>query len=342
MSDLAGTTYRKLVLTELGEDFRSSVTVEEAPLSKPAPGEALVRNAYAGINGGRDLLLSRNACRSYPVSPPIDLGAEAVGEVVDVGEGVVAVRPGDAVLIDRLGCGYREYASVPATDAVKVDAARPELLALVPNGVAASIALSVCGGMKRDETVLITAAAGSAGHVAVQLAKRAGNHVIGICGSPKRAGVLRELGCDRAINHRDETVRDVLEDEYPGGIDLVLDSVGGKLFDTCVEHLAPLGRLVVLGFVSDYDREAETPKQARIYHRLFWKSASVRGCSIPPHFPEAVPEHRERLLGLLAAGQVRGLVDKTSFSGVDSIPDAVEHHALGKACGKVVVSLGES
>jgi NADPH-dependent curcumin reductase CurA len=195
--------------------------------------------------------------------------------------------------------------------------------------------------MGRDETVLVTAAAGAAGHIAVQLAKRAGNRVIGICGSPKRAGVARELGCDRAINHRDETVRDVLEDEYPRGIDLILDSVGGGLFDTCVEHLAPRGRIVVLGFAADCEPEPETPKQPRIYHRLFWKSASLRGCAIPPHFAEAVPEHRERLLALLDAGEIRALVDQSSFVGVESIPDAVEHCALGKACGKVVVSLAE-
>lgn len=84
-------------------------------------------------------------------------------------------------------------------------------------GLTASIALEQVGQMKSGQTVLVTAAAGGTGVFAVQLAKLAGNHVIGTCSSDEKIGMLKQLGCDRVINYKKENFAKVLKTEYPQG-----------------------------------------------------------------------------------------------------------------------------
>lgn len=329
----------KLVLSSFGGDFRSSVEVVESPVPTPGPGQVVVRNRLAGVNGGRDLLMSRNGLPGFGIELPADTGVEAAGDVVAVGDGVEALATGDAVITVGDGGGFREHQLLPASEVLKVEAATAELLALARSGVIASVALHECGRVAEGETVLITAAAGAVGHIAVQLARSAGARVVGTCGTPKKAAALRDLGCDRVINYRDETLRDVLEDEYRDGLDLVLDGVGGEFFDACLEQLAPRGRLLTLGHFSEYASDPEPVKQRRVYHYLMWKSASILGCLVPIHHAEQMPAHRQKLFELYAAGKLRPVVDGAAFEGLDSVADAVEHSVKGRACGKVVVRL---
>jgi NADPH-dependent curcumin reductase CurA len=299
----------------------------------------VVKNRIAGVNAARDALVARNAMKLLPVTLPFDMGVEAAGEVAAVGAGVVALREGDAVMAVAGGGGYREYQTVAAERVTRVKAPGPEVVALLPSGYSASIALSECGQMASGETVLVTAAAGGAGHIAVQLAKLAGNHVIGTCGGEAKAELLRRLGCDRVIDHRREAVAEVLAREYPRGVDLVLEGVGGALFETCVDHLAPRGRLVVLGFMSE-GRAALPPfAQPHFYHRIFWNSASVRACIIPGHYAAHIPEHRRRMLELWEAGRLRPCVDPTPFVGLESAVAAIEHQLAGRNVGKVVLRI---
>jgi hypothetical protein len=315
------------------------VEVVSEPVPSPGPGQVVVRNRIAGVNGGRDLLMSRNALVGFGIELPADTGVEAAGEVVALGEDVGGLAIGDPVITVVDGGGFREHQLLDAAHVLAVETADAEHLALARSGVIASIALHECGRIAEGETVLITAAGGAVGHIAVQLARSAGARVVGTCGTPKKAKLLRELGCDRVINYRDETLEDVLEDEYHDGLDLVLDGVGGDFFDACLEQLAPRGRLLTLGFFSEYASDPEPVKQRRIYHRLMWKSASVLGCLVPIHHAEEMPIHRQKLFELYAAGKLQPVVDSSDFEGLDRVADAVEHSVKGRSCGKVVVRL---
>ncbi len=234
------------------------------------------------------------------------------------------------------GGGYREFQVVDANLAFKVSAATPEILTLMPTGVSALVALEQAGEMKSNEVVLVTAAAGGTGHIAVQLAKLAGNHVIGTCSSDIKSELLRKLGCDRIINYRRENLHQVLQQEYPQGINLIFDCVGKAVFDTCLQNLAVRGRLVVVGFISEYARVPEQITQPRIYHQLFWQAASIRGF-LMPHYQEFIPEARDRLIHLFYTGKLQVAVDSTVFLGLESILAAVEYLLSGQNCGKVVV-----
>jgi hypothetical protein len=329
-------TYRKLIAKQLNQDFQSAVEIVEIPIVKPAANQLLIQNKFAGINSGFDTLLCQGKVPYLNLTPPFDLGVEAVGEVVAAGENIPDFQVGDAVVTTVRGGGYREYQIIDANLAFKVRAATPEVLTLMPTGISALVALEKVGEMKNDEVVLVTAAAGGTGHIAVQLAKLVGNHVIGTCGSEQKAELLKQLGCDRIINYRTDNLDRVLKSEYPNGINLVFDCVGKQVFDTCLENLAIRGRLVVVGFISEYGKTVEEMTQPRIYHQLFWKAASVRGF-LMPLYQEYAAEARDRLLNLFYSGKLKVTVDPTQFNGIESIPTAVKYLLDGQNCGKVVV-----
>lgn len=338
---MSNVPYRKLVAKQWSPDFASAIEVVEAPLPEPTATQVIIRNHFAGVNAGFDTLLCRGEVPYLDVALPVDLGVEAVGEIVAVGSAVASLSVGDAVATTIRGGGYREYQVIEANHAIPIRAISPEILTLLPTGLSAMVGLEQAGKMKTQEVVLITAAAGGIGHIAVQLAKQAGNHVIGTCGSDRKAQFLETLGCDRIINYRRESVDQVLTDEYPDGVNLVFDCVGKQMFDVGVEHLALRGRFVVVGFIAEYGKTLEKVLAPRIYEKLFWKAASIQGF-LMPHFAAAIPEARDRLLSLYDRGQLRVLVDPTNFIGLESIPRAVNYLLSGQNCGKVVVQLFEA
>ncbi|MCA0455049.1 MAG: zinc-binding dehydrogenase [Chloroflexi bacterium] len=326
-------TYRKLIATTFSNNFRAASEIVEVELKPPTGHEITIRNHYAGVNA-TDVNISAGLY-TPGATPPLDLGAELVGEVVAVGEKVTDYKVGDTVISTAIG-GYAEYVTVRSRFVIPVPEATPQVLALVASGVTAALGLNTVGEMRTGETVLVTAAAGGTGQFAVQLAKLAGNTVIGTCGSDEKAERLTSLGCDRVINYKREDVGAVLKAEYPQGINLVYESVGGSLFDTCVENLAVRGRLVIIGYISEYMSQPELVTRPRIYRILLSKSASLRSMFLL-HFIRQVPEELVKLIDLYQSGKLKAEVDPTPFQGVEQAADAVEYLHTGKSAGKVVV-----
>lgn len=331
--------YHKLTAVRHSKTYRDAVEIHSVELpDTPEPDEIIIKNLYAGVNAADTMMAAGQYL--FPTPVPFDTGAEAVGEIVAVGAEVTHLKPGDAVLTNAIGCGYREYYVTKARRVIPIPAATPEIMSLSIGGLTASIGLSVTGEMSPTggETVLITAAAGGTGQFAVQLAKLAGNHVIGTCGDADKADLLRSLGCDRVVNYKTENLRDVLMKEYPKGINLMFDGVGGDLFDAGVDHLARFGRLVTIGFISEYQHEPERVSRARIYYKILGKNASIRGFNLNLYFgrPE-MPEHLAKLIALLNEGKLTPTIDPTPFKGVAQCIDAVEHLQQGKNNGKVVI-----
>ena len=330
--------YKKLVATTFSTDFREAAAVVEEEIPSPGPQEVLVRNKYAAVNA-TDVNISAGRYDAR-AEPPLDLGVEAAGIVVDVGDEVRHLENGDSVVTSTLGGGYREYNLVHASNAIQVPQPSPEALSIMVSGLTASIALEEVGNLGHDETVLVTAAAGGTGQYAVQLAKQAGNHVVGTCGTEEKATFLEELRCDRPIHYRAEDVASVLAEEYPGGLDLVYESVGGELFDTCVEALGQHGRLLSIGYVSEYKEGPKPVTDERIYTTLIAKSASIRGFFLP-HFAEHFRSHMNKLLRQYRSGTLDIAIDDNVFEGVEAVPDAVDHLQSGESIGKVVVRFPE-
>jgi len=329
---------RKVVATRFSTDFRAATEIVEVDRPALAAGQALFKICYAAVNAS-DVLKTNGYYGDTQF--PYDLGLEGVGQVVAVGPLVPAALLGRYMVLsdtgERAGC-FADYRVVDLrkTYAVPVPKAKPEYATMMVTGVSIAVALNECAKLGSDETVLITAAAGSGGTFAVQMAKKKKNHVIGTCGGADKVKLLYELGCDRVINYREESVDEVLRREYPKGIDLIMDSVGGDLFDTCVDHLAERGRLVVFGYISDYKDGVEARKVRPVYDRLLSKSAEIRGFAFK-HYAKKAGIHAMSTIRAVVKKELRGVVDPTEFIGVDSIVAAVEHHQAGKNLGKVVV-----
>lgn len=326
--------YRKLITNELSKNFRQVAQIVETDLPHPAADEITVKTLYAGVNA-TDVNISAGLYNPDK-PPPFDLGGEALGQVVEVGSDVEHIKTGDYVVTTSLG-GYREYGVHRAKFVIPVDAPHPEYLSIALSGLTAAFGLYISGEMTQGETVLVTAAAGATGQYAVQLAKLAGNHVIGTCGGEQKADALRALGCDRVVNYQQESLADVLQREYPRGVDIVYESVGGAMFDTAFNHLAIRGRLVVIGFISEYmAQQPELVTSPRIYTRLIGKSLAVRGMFLP-HYLRQAPEYLPKLISLFKDGQLKINLDPRAFVGLESVPDAVEYLHSGASIGKVIV-----
>jgi len=328
---------RKIVIQKTGVSFREATEIVAADIPLPAADEVVIRNHFAGVNGVYDQMMCFDRINHTKLETPANSGVEACGIVTAVGSEVVGIEVGMPVASVVVGNGYCHYQCCKAEEAVRIPAATAEVLALIPSGVSALLALERVGEMASGETVCISAAAGGLGNIMVQLAVNAGNEVIAICGSDEKSELLKKIGVERVIQYKKESVREVIERDYKDKLDLVMESVGGELFDTLLDNLAPFGRLVVCGFTSDR-LPTQSVNQERIYTKLYWKAASVRGY-MNYRFSEFAGDARHRLLSMLAAGEISPLIDSGDFRGLGSVADAVERLLAGDNSGKVIVDL---
>jgi len=347
-------TYRALVAESTGTSFSEVATVRTFPTpTSLGEGEALIRVEYAGINGGCETFRARGEFAFAGNSDadeqnPFHLGAEGVGIVASIGDGVTDIAVGDAVCF--VGSAFSEYSICKASMLWKVPRATPEYVGLRISGLTACAMLERTGNVREGETVLVTAAAGGAGHFAVQFAKLAGCRVIGTCGSERKAKVLRDLGCDHVINYKEEDVAAEVEQLAPKGLDAVLEGVGGDMLQIALDNLTPKGRLLQIGYISEYphnpDAKLESTKNELDASDLFWNSKTISrgeqtiyGNAWPKDYG-AVASCKDRVLGLYEEGKLKSLVDDTEqFVGLESVPDAINHMLSGKTIGKVVVRI---
>jgi NADPH2:quinone reductase len=241
-------TMRALRQTSLNgpEDLR---LIADAPVPSPGPGEVLVRVTAAGVNFV-DLSQSRGTFAGGP-RPPYVAGVEAAGEVVALGEGVTGPEPGAHVIGVTMGGGaFAEYTTLPAAATLPVPEgwADEQALGLVVSWPTALAALKPLGGVAPGQTVLIHAAAGATGQVAVKMAKHYGATVIATA-SPSKHGTVRALGADHVLDSRSADIAaEVLSLTGGAGADLVLESAGGAALDASLAATKRVtGRVVVYG-----------------------------------------------------------------------------------------------
>lgn len=223
---------------------------EPLDLKPPGEGEVRIRHKAIGLN----YIDIYHRSGLYPVPLPSIPGMEAAGMVESVGEGVKNFKPGDRVAYGRgpLGayCEERNIAAkelIPLPDKVSDEVAAACML----KGLTAWFLLHETFPVKKDDTILIHAAAGGVGLIMVQWAKKLGARVIGTVGSEEKAEIAKKHGADHVILYRSDPVAAKVKQLTNGrGVDVVYDAVGKTTFVSSLDSLKPLGLMVSYGQAS--------------------------------------------------------------------------------------------
>lgn len=225
------------------------LAAEEVPDPIPGRGEVLVRLHFTGINYAE--ILSRKGLYGWAVKRPYILGMEGSGIIEAVGEGVDAARIGQKVMVGSQNGAYAEKIALPQVRAVPAfeHFSMAENAAFLVNFMTAWVSLFSLARLEAGEKVLVTAAAGGVGTAAVQLAAKAGGVVYALAGSQEKIEFLKDLGAAGAFNYREENCFERLK-EVSGGVDVVLEMVGGAVYRESMRLLNPFGRMAVAGFAS--------------------------------------------------------------------------------------------
>lgn len=225
--------------------------VEEVSVGSPGPGEVLVQHSAIGCNFADTYFRSGY----YPVQPPCGIGVEGAGTVAAVGAGVTTVAVGDRVSYNGGPLGaYATERVMPAgplfklPDGISFETAAASTM----RGLSATYWLMKADPrLKAGDTILLHAAAGGVGLLAIQIAKLLGLRVIGTVSSDEKAQKARAFGCDEIIFYRREDVPERVKDLTGGeGVQTVFDSVGKDTFEGSLKSLRRRGVLVGCGTAS--------------------------------------------------------------------------------------------
>ncbi|WP_441247287.1 quinone oxidoreductase family protein [Kitasatospora sp. McL0602] len=298
-------------------DGPSALRPGEAPAPVPGPGELLLRVEAAGVT-----LPVLKMLRGFGEVPlPHSPGGDVVGRVVAVGPEVTEYRVGDRVGGVVFQDLYAELVAVPAALVTPVPEHVPagDALAVTRSALVALAALRA-GRLEAGESVLITAAAGGVGHLAVQLARALGaSRVVAAVGAPGKEAFLRELGADEVVEYEH------LDRVAP--VDLVVDGVGGETLQRAAEALVPFGRLVVnSGAGGTLDAGALLRGMHTVTGLSMARLSRLR--------PGLVAAHRTELWAHLAEGRLRPVT--TAFP-LDRAAEAANLLECRSNLGKVVL-----
>ena len=237
----------------------------ELPVPEPAAGEVLVRVSRAGCNFAD----THRRTNSYLASDelPVVPGAEVAGVREDTGERVVALCGNG---------GYAEYATAPAalTFPLPEEVDDATALALLLQGLTAWHLYRTCGRVEGGESVVVHAAAGGVGSLAVQLGKPLGaGRVIATASTEDKRALALDLGADAAVDSAPEGMAERLMEANLGErVDVIFEMAGGEVFEQSRAALAPFGRLVVYGNASQEPNTVRTGSLMRRSHSVvgFW------------------------------------------------------------------------
>lgn len=305
---------KAMVIEEFGES--AQLFLKEMPKPTAQEGEVLIKVAYAGVNPVDWKIKEGYFKGAVPHEFPLILGWDVAGSIVEVGKNVKDFKVGDEVFayVRKPLLKWGAYAEYVAFDAQNV-AKKPrgisfaEAAALPLVSLTAWQSLFDAAHLKKGETVLIHAASGGVGSMAVQFAKNAGAKVIATVSSQKH-DYVKKLGADLLIDYHKEN----FADRFQGSIDVVFDCVGGETFQKSLACLKKSGRIVSIlqrdlaeaqqkGVEAHYVFVSPSGPQLETIAQLIEQKKVV-----PPHVEEMDLREAGAALNKLQAGQVLGKI----------------------------------
>jgi NADPH2:quinone reductase len=227
-----------------------ALVFDDIEVPRPGPGDVLVQIDVSGVNF---IDVQYRAGKYRPPQLPFVDGMEAAGTVVETGDGVTGVRPGDRVAYTMILGTYAEYQAVPAARVVVL----PDHVdfrtgaAVMLQGTTAHYLTHSTFPLNPGDTALVHAGAGGVGQLIIQVARKRGARVLATAGTEAKAELAREAGAEHVIIYtRQDFEAEVKRLTGGRGVDVVYDSVGKDTFDRSLSSLRPRGVLALFGFSS--------------------------------------------------------------------------------------------
>lgn len=329
---------------------KGSFEVRQAPELHPGPGEVVIKNMVCGVCG-TDVHIFHGEPGSADVNPPVVLGHEYSGEVVEVGEGVTALKPGDHVTVDpNIYCGecvycrngkkqlcetmqavgvtrdggFGEYSLVPAAQAFKLGDSVPYEAGAMAEPVACCLHGIDLAGIKAGDRVCIVGG-GAIGLIMLQLAKLSGASSL-VLSEPneKRRQVALSLGADAAIDPTAPDAGSAYEAALGDGADVVIECVGNNAAVKSAFQLAKKGATIVLFSVPKVDATFDLP-----LFDVYKKELTIKGSFVNP-------DTHERAVRLINSGKLDFTSIITHRFNLDQLPEAIAMQMSSESI-KVVV-----
>ncbi len=310
----------------------------EVPVPELRDGEALLRTHLLNIAPVMRMYMMRDGAAN---EAPLEIGDVIHGRgVAEVIESRRSEYPIGAFVQGQIG-----WQTHKITRFTKEERIRP----LKPHGLPIHYALSALGmtgfsaycgfvsraAAARGERVLISGAAGGVGSLVVQMARIIGaSRIVGIAGGADKCALVRELGCDEAIDYKAEDVAERIPTLFPDGVDVYFDNVGGEILEAALDWLAPRARVLLCGSISEYQRE--TPFAPSNYTNLRAKNADMRGFFVYNHAHE-FDAVETVMADWIRQGKLRAVVDE--IQGFENMPEALMGMFSATGGGKRYVKL---
>ena len=316
------------------EEFGGPDVLQLVEVEKPDFGdtEVIVEVKAIGINYADTA--RREGKYVVQTELPYIPGSEVAGVIVASGKNVENFKAGDRVVALIGSAGYAEFAAVDESVLTKIPEGVDfdQAVALPLQGLSAYHILKTMGRIQKGETVLIHAAAGGVGAIAIQLARIFGAEtIIATASTEEKLFHAQKMGATHLVNYTEEGWTDKVKNITGGrGVDLALEMVGGEVFNKTLKCLAPFGRVVVFGAASG-EQSSFSPGQ------LMRKNQSVIGFFLPQimRYPELIQQSFDELLAYMKSGEL-----VLTIGGVYPLAEAAKaHYSLQgrKTIGKLVL-----
>ncbi len=309
--------------------------IVEAPVSKPGPGEVLVRNEWLSLDPYMRGRMSD--AKSYAKSTEIGevMVGQTVGEVVESND--PSFKAGDKVLTPL---GWQLYGIASAKELTRIDANRAPasyyLGILGMPGITAWFGLFEIGQPEPGNTVVVSAASGAVGSVVGQLARIKGCRVVGIAGGKKKCDyVVEDLGFDACVDYKAGNLLADLRQHCPKGVDVDFENVGGVILDTVLRMMNLRSRVVVCGLIAEYS--ATEPYGYKMLRSVLVNRIRMQGM-IVFDWKDRYGEALEGLSSYLAEGKLK--YRESIVEGIDNAPKGLIALLKGENFGKQLVKLG--
>ena len=323
-----------------GMPTETNWALSEGTIPEPRPDELLARAIYLDVAPYMRGRISPQKNYAAGVKPGDVMLGGGIGEVVQ--SNVKEFKPGDLIVTD-FSFGWQEYAALKVSAVRGVEAELAPLPywldALGLNGMTAYFALIEAGRIKPGDTVLISAAAGSVGQIAGQIAKISGCRAIGVTSSAEKIAWCKELGYDDAINYRAESdLSAAVARACPNGVDVFIDNTAGVIHESVMQNLAAHARIVLVGSISLAGKFGQPDIGPRFHRQTLIARATIQGFLVS-EYQQQQAEARRRIAGWFKAGLLKSKFDIAK--GIEATPKAFLRLLTSQNLGKQLVQVAD-